>query len=87
MEDFAKKLAINHYVERHSDKKTFPRNQLKNDYQVISKAYQILNESIAKEVSIPPSGEWLLDNFYIIEETVKQIKQELTKKKYRNLTF
>ena len=31
-----------------------------------------------------PAGEWLLDNFYIIEETVKQIQKELTLKKYMN---
>ena len=64
MEDFAKKLAINHHVENHSNLKTFPLSSLKEDYQVIVKAYSLLNESVSKEVSIPPSGEWLLDNFF-----------------------
>ena len=33
-------------------------------------------------IIIHPAGEWLLDNYYIIEETVKEIKKELTLKKY-----
>lgn len=35
-------------------------------------------------INIHPAGEWLLDNYYIIEETVKMICKELTIKKYKN---
>ena len=35
-------------------------------------------------ISIHPAGEWLLDNFYIIEESVKLIKKEISIKKYKN---
>ena len=85
MEDFAKKLAINHHVENYSNLKTFPLSALREDYQKIVKAYDILNESISKDVSIPPSGEWLLDNFYVIEEQYHTVMNELPKRVYRKL--
>ena len=85
MEEFAKKLAINHHVEAQSDRSTFPLYQLKKDYQIIAKAYRILGESVAKQVPISPSGEWLLDNFYIIEEQYHSCMEGLSSRQYQKL--
>ena len=85
MENFAKKLAINHHVSNSSSKTTFPIRSLKNNFKLIEKAYELLSESVAKEVPIPPSGEWLLDNFYIIEEQVSSIMNSLSMKKYKKM--
>lgn len=85
MENFAKKLAINHNISKFSSKKTYPLNSLKEDYVVIERAFDILTESVSKNVSIPPSGEWLLDNFYIIEEQYNSILNDLTLKEYIKL--
>ena len=85
MENFAKKLAINHNISKLSNKKTFPLNSLKNDYEIISKAFDILTESVSKNVSIQPAGEWLLDNFYIIEEQYNSILVDLNLKEYIKL--
>lgn len=46
--------------------------------------YNLLNEHIKLGIDIHPAGEWLLDNYYIIEERVKQIKDELDLNKYKN---
>lgn len=85
MENFAKKLAINHNVIKSSNKKTYPLNKLKEDYEVISKTFDILTESVTKNVSIQPAGEWLLDNFYIIEEQYNSILNDLKLKEYIKL--
>lgn len=85
MDNFAKKLAINHNVIKNSNKKTYPLNSLKEDYEIISKAFDILTESVSKNVSIQPSGEWLLDNFYIIEEQYNSILNDLKLKEYTKL--
>ncbi len=44
--------------------------------------YNLLNEHIKQKIAIHPAGEWLLDNFYIIEEVTKSIEKELTLEKY-----
>lgn len=85
MENFAKKLAINHNVSNSSNKKKYPLNKLKEDYAIVSKAFDILSESVAKNVSVPPAGEWLLDNFYIIEERYNSVLNELSLEKYLKL--
>ena len=78
------KIASTHNITSKSDKSTYPIPMLLEDYEVIKKVYNLLNEHLKLEISIHPAGEWLLDNFYIIEETVRQIQKELTLKKYKN---
>ncbi len=78
------KIAASHSTTQKSDKDTYPIPNLLEDYIVIKQVYQLLNNHLKQHINIHPAGEWLLDNFYIIEETVKQIQKELTKKKYKN---
>ena len=67
-----------------SDKDTYPVPRLMDNYEVIKTVYNLLNQNLKQDISIHPAGEWLLDNFYIIEKSVKQIKKDLTLKKYSN---
>ena len=46
--------------------------------------FKLLNEHLKIGIPIHPAGEWILDNFYIIEKTVKTIVKELPLKKYTN---
>ena len=39
---------------------------------------------VKNKIQIHPAGEWLLDNFYVIEEVVRSIEKEMTLKKYKN---
>ena len=85
MENYAKKLALDHKVVSGSSRKSFPIRKLKSDFEYIGRTYDILNESIAKNVPIPPSGEWILDNYYLIEEQVNSLKKEMTLSQYQKL--
>jgi len=81
---YMEKIAANYEVARNSTTGTYPIYRLNENYKFIQKTYNILNEHIKKNISVYPAGEWLLDNFYIIEESIKNIKNELTEKKYKN---
>lgn len=85
MENFAMKLAINHKISEKSNKATFPMKYVNEDFEVIENAYELLSESVTNGVPIPPSGEWLLDNFYLIEEQASAIRNSLKIKKYKRL--
>ena len=78
------KIASAHNLSPKSEKSTYPIPNLMKDFEYIKEVYELLNEHLKLEITIHPAGEWLLDNFYIIEETVKQIQNELTIKKYTN---
>lgn len=84
LQNYMGKMAIDFEVTRTSDPNTFPIERLNNNLKFIQKTYNILNEHIKQGISIYPAGEWLLDNFYIIEETTQSIMNELTEKKYKN---
>ena len=78
------KIAIQHLITKKSSKTTYPIPQMIDNYYIIKNVYQLLNEHIKLGIHIHPAGEWILDNFYIIEESVQQIEKELTIKKYTN---
>ena len=78
------KIASTHNLSPKSEKSTYPVPNLIKDFEYIKEVYKLLNEHLKLEITIHPAGEWLLDNFYIIEETVKQIQNELSIKKYTN---
>ncbi len=79
------KVASSHSIKMFSDKDTYPIYNLNSNYKFILETYQILNEHIKLGIKIHSAGEWILDNFYIIEEIVKTIKKELTLKKYTKM--
>ena len=77
-------IAINHNLKEKSDKNTYPIPRLIENYEIIKAVYSLLNKNVKQDITIHPAGEWLLDNFYIIEQAVKQIKRDLSLKKYKN---
>ena len=84
LENHLQKVASSHNISRKSQKETYPVPRCLENFKVIEQVYNLLSEHLKLEINIHPAGEWLLDNFYIIEETVKQIVKELTLKKYTN---
>lgn len=85
LESYLEKIALDHILQEKSNVETYPIKRLEENFKYIEETYEILNEHLKKGINIHPAGEWLLDNFYIIEETVKTIVKELTLKKYKNL--
>lgn len=85
LENYIERLSIEQIVDRKSKKQTYPVYQLRENFNYITKVYELLNENIKQEIVIHPAGEWLLDNYYIIEENYKTILKDLTIKQYTNL--
>ena len=84
LEEHLQKIASSHNLSNRSQKNTYPVPRMLENFHVIQEVYNLLNEHLKLGISIHPAGEWLLDNLYIIEQTVKQIEKELTLKKYIN---
>lgn len=84
MENFAKRLAMEHKLSKKNSNKS-PLKQLEKDFEFIKNAYKLLSISIDKGVPFSPSGEWILDNFYIVEEHVNLIRESFNIKVYKSL--
>lgn len=84
LENYMQKIASDHILKNKSDKDTYPVPRVKENYEFISMVYNLLNDHLKNDIPIHPAGEWILDNFYIIEKTVKTIIKDLSLKKYVN---
>ena len=85
LEDHARENAQEHSVSKKRNVLNWPVPRLNSNYDFILALYKSLNEDIQKKSAVPPAAEWLLDNFYVIEEQVKGLRRDLTKKSYLNL--
>ena len=83
LENYLEKLASDQVLQDSSKKNTYPIPKVKENFELIKEVYFLLNEHIKLGLPIHPAGEWLLDNFYIIEETVKNICKNLSLQKYK----
>ena len=82
LEKHLQKIASSHNLVGKSTKQTYPVPHLLESFEVIQNVYNLLNEHLKLGIGIHPAGEWLLDNLYAVEESVKEIEKELTLKKY-----
>jgi len=85
LEKHALALATDHTVTYKSSLKTYPKDRLKENFKFITIVYNVLNSHVSMGIDIHPAGEWLLDNYYIIEETVYEISKQLSKDNYKKL--
>ncbi|HZK33951.1 MAG TPA: glucoamylase family protein [Bacillota bacterium] len=59
--------------------------KLYEDNLVLIRAYKLINEAVKSKGSIIAAAEWLLDNFYVVEEQVKELENTLSKDTCRDL--
>ncbi len=84
MELYAQKLARKHKLtEGHPSEQLLKR--LSENEQILLEVHQLLTENVKANRRIVPAGEWLLDNFYLIEEQVYTGKKHLPKGYSRGL--
>jgi cyclic beta-1,2-glucan synthetase len=85
LEDHARRTALEHYVSSKRNMLNWPLSRMNDNYSFILLVYKGLNDDIMQKRTVPPAAEWLLDNFYVIEEQVKSIRRDLSKKNYYSL--
>jgi cyclic beta-1,2-glucan glucanotransferase len=60
-------------------------NRLAENEEVLVGVRNLLTKAVQKNLRITPAGEWLLDNFYLIEEQIRTAKRHLPKGYSREL--
>jgi hypothetical protein len=82
---YMEKIASEHNIKNGTSKDTYVIESLKKKYHIILETYNLLSKHIKMGIKIHSAGEWILDNFYIIEENVKSIQKDLSLKKYKQM--
>jgi cellobiose phosphorylase len=85
MEQHGKALASSHILDsKHTpDQRLLTR--LAENEAFLFEVHNLLTEAVKANHQITPAGEWLLDNFYLIEEQIRTGKKHLPKGYIREL--
>jgi len=59
--------------------------RLRDNDRVLLGAYRSIGEAIREEHFITPAAEWLVDNFHVVEEQIREIRDDLPRGYYRQL--
>ncbi len=84
MEQHGKVLASMHQLTsgRYQDRLLA---RLAENEQVLVEVHRLLTEDVKEERRMTPAGEWLLDNFYVVEEQIRTAAKHLPKGYSREL--
>src|SRR5262245_16280164 len=66
-----------------SDRLLSPR--LEDRGRVLLQCYRAIAAVIREEGAVTPAAEWLVDNFHIVEEVVREVREDLPQGFYRQL--
>lgn len=83
----ARTLASNHVLATPSQKIKIIslHRRFEDDVKKIESSYQILSQAAQNKKSLTPGGEWLLDNYHVVEQHVRDIRDLLPQSYYRKL--
>ena len=85
LEQHAESLAA---ATRTTEKPTKGRNLLprvRENGRVLLAAYRNIAETVREKSEITPAAEWLLDNFHVVDEQLREIRDHLPEGYYRRL--
>jgi cyclic beta-1,2-glucan synthetase len=60
-------------------------SRLADNGKVLSEAYHSIVQATRENQPIPPAAEWLLDNYHVVDEQIREIKDDLPPGFYRRL--
>jgi cellobiose phosphorylase len=75
---FGKTLATRHKLST-NPAKDYLLKRLANNEDTLQEVRKLLTDSIKKNYQVTPAGEWLIDNFYLIEEHILIAKTHFPK--------
>jgi len=78
LERFAKALAGKHTLGQ-KPAKDHLLMRLADNETLLQEVRKLLNDSIKRKYPVTPAGEWLIDNFYLIEEHIRIAKTHFPK--------
>jgi len=84
MERHSKKLAESHKLTLKRGKDQLLKRLADNE-RVLLEVRKLITDSLTADYPITPAGEWLMDNFYLIEDQIKTAKRHLPKGYSENL--
>ena len=85
LEHFAEELAHQQQVTQTRSAGIALRGRLRSNAAVLNGAYEALTSGIRAGQAVTPAAEWLVDNYYIVDEHIQAIRRDLPASFYKEL--
>ncbi|HET9390525.1 MAG TPA: hypothetical protein VFO44_12820, partial [Steroidobacteraceae bacterium] len=85
LEQHAASLAAAQQVAERKLPRESLRARLRDNESVLLASYRAIAAAAAEGRTISPAAEWLLDNYHLVEEQIREIRQDLPPSFYRGL--
>ena len=85
LEQHAESLAAAQHVTADPNRGRRLDRRLKDNGRTLLGAYRGVEKAVREERHITPADEWLLDNFYVAQEQIRQVRDDLPRGFYRGL--
>jgi cyclic beta-1,2-glucan synthetase len=83
--EFARQLAANHSLSNSNDQPNRLTPEFEENVSLINVIHKDMSALAALKEPLTPGSEWLLDNFHLVEEQIRNIRKHLPKGFYRSL--
>ena len=85
LEQHAESLAAAQGVMRQSGRGRRLLQRVEDNGRVLRESYRVIANAIREERAITPAAEWLVDNFHVVDEQLREIRDDLPPGFYREL--
>src|SRR5436190_623168 len=85
LEQHAESLAAAQGVMRQAGRGRRLLQRVDHNGRVLRESYRIIATAIREERAIVPAAEWLVDNFHVVDEQLREIRDDLPPGFYREL--
>jgi cyclic beta-1,2-glucan synthetase len=85
LEEHAASLAVAQQISPRPTARPPLSARLKDNEAVLLAAYRAIAEGVGEGRAITPAAEWLLDNYHLVDEQIREIREDLPAGFYRQL--
>jgi len=85
LEQHARSLATTHIVTQRPTRRCHLTARLRDNSRELSSAYRSIADALRKKQAIAPAVEWLVDNFHLIEDQIRDIRNVLSSGYFKQL--
>jgi cyclic beta-1,2-glucan glucanotransferase len=86
LEQYARELAGTHVLAQRDQRRArHLLERLEDNGRFLTESYRTIAENVRRGQTISPASEWLMDNFHIVQEQLREIREDLPQHYLREL--
>ena len=85
LEGHAESLAAAQHITARPTPRRSLALRLRDNEAVLLEAYRTIGSAVGEGYTVTPAAEWMLDNYYVVEDQIREIRDDLPPGYYRQL--